>query len=57
MEVDNKKVDSNPKVEEGPIVMQKYSSKQEQGLGLLCKLLLQVSSKFRKFHHFPRHLS
>jgi hypothetical protein len=57
MEVDNKKVDSNPKVEEGPIVMQKYSNKQEQGLGLSCKLLLQVSSKFPKFHHFPKHLS
>jgi hypothetical protein len=28
VEVDNEKVDSNPKVEEDPIVMQKYSSKQ-----------------------------
>jgi hypothetical protein len=51
-------MDSNPKVKESSIIMQKYYSKQTIGFRVAyARLILQVSSNFQNFRHFPKHLS
>jgi hypothetical protein len=58
VEVDNKRVDSNLKAEEGIIAMQKCSSKQTTWFKVArARHFLQMFSKFQNFHLFPKHLS